>query len=372
MFSFGRKKHALLGIDISSTAIKLVELTRTGSYSAGQYRVQAFAHEPLPAGAVVDKKFTDLEAIGNTILKAVRRSGSKAKHAAVAVSAPAVITRNITVPAGLSDAEIEAQIQLDADQHIPYPLEEVNMDFAIVGPSATANDLVEVLLAASRRENVDDRVAVLEAAGLTPEIVDIETHAMEGACALQLRQIDDSLAAKTVAAADVGATATSLHVLHDQKIVYTREQNFGGNQLLNEIQRRYDMSPEDALLGLAQLNNSSEQNAPSLQKTIKLPENAHTEIIGPFQEALAQQISRALQFFYSASSYGRIDKLILCGGAASIAGIDGLITQRLGFPVSVANPFTEMVVGTHIDETRLKRVAPSMMLAVGLALRGVD
>jgi type IV pilus assembly protein PilM len=364
MFNFGRKKHPLLGIDISSTSIKLVELARTGSYSAGMYRVQAFAQESLESGAVTEKKITDAEAVGAVIAKALARSRSKAKHAAVAVPAGAAITKTIAMSAALSDSEMEAQIQLEADQYIPYPLEEVNLDFDILGPSSVSADMVDVLLAASRRENVDDRVAALEIAGLTAEVVDIETYAMEAACSLQLARIDDALESKTIAVADVGATTTTLHVLHAGTIVYTREQNFGGNQLVDDLQRRYERSREDVLKGLDQPGLPTDQGG--------LPENAETEVIGPFREAMAQQVSRALQFFYSASTFGRTDQLILAGGAARLPDIADLIEQRLGFPVQVANPFEDMVLGRGVDGKGLDRAAPGMMIAVGLALRGFN
>ncbi len=364
MFSFGRKKHALLGIDISSTSIKLVELARTGSYSAGMYRVEAFAQEPLAVGAVAEKKIVDVEVVGAAIQKALGRSRSKAKHAAVAVPASAAITKTIAMSSALSESELEAQIQLEADQYIPYPLEEVNLDFDVLGRSKVSAEMVDVLLAASRRENVDDRVAALEIAGLTAEVVDIETYAMENACALQLANIDEALEAKTIAVADVGATTTTLHVLHAGAIVYTREQNFGGNQLLDDLQRRYERSREEALRGLNQLDLSAAEGG--------LPENAVTEVLGPFKEALAQQVSRALQFFYSASSYGRTDQLILAGGAARLPEIADLVEQRLGFPVQVANPFEDMVLARNVDRSGLERAAPAMMIAVGLALRGFN
>ncbi|EIC23344.1 type IV pilus assembly protein PilM [Thiorhodovibrio frisius] len=368
MFNLGRNKHALLGIDISSTSIKLVELARTGSYSSGMYRVESFALEPLPVGAVVEKKIADAEVVGGAIQKALQRSRSKTRQAAVAVPASAAITKSIAMSAELSESEMEAQIQLEADQYIPYPLEEVNLDFDILGPSAVSSGMVDVLLAASRRENVDDRVAALEFAGLTAEVVDIETYAMENACALQLANIDDALEAKIIAVADVGATTTTLHVLHGGAIVYTREQNFGGNQLLSDLQRRYDLSVEEALAGL----NQPAAAQPNLLAKGGLPENAETEVVGPFKEALAQQVSRALQFFYSASSFGRTDQLILAGGAARLLNIADLVEQRLGFPVQVANPFEDMALARGVDRDGLERAAPGMMIAVGLALRGFN
>ena len=176
----------------------------------------------------------------------MKKSGSKAKYAAMAVSGSAVITKVISMPASMTDAEMEAQIQLEADQYIPYPLEEVNIDFQLLGPSEKNPDLVDVLLAASRSENVEDRVAALDLVGLTASVVDVEAYAMETACTHLLDQFPEGGADQTIAVADVGATDTTLNVLHNNKIIYTREQNFGGRQLTEEIQRRYGLSREEA------------------------------------------------------------------------------------------------------------------------------
>jgi type IV pilus assembly protein PilM len=357
VFGFGRQQHALLGLDISSTAVKLIELSDTAGTAAELYRVNAFTVEPLPVNAVVEKKISDVDAVGQAIQRAVARSGTKTRHAACAVAGSAVITKVVAMAAALSDAEMETQIQLEADQYIPYPLEEVNVDFDLIGPSASNPDMVDVLLAASRRENVDDRVAALELAGLTAEIVDVEAYAMENACALLLGRFDDERLDRTVAVADVGATTTTLHVLRDGTTVYTREQNFGGNQLLDEIEQRYGLSRVQALERLQQG---------------RLPENFAPDVLGPFKESLSQQIARALQFFYSASNFNRTDQVILAGGAARIEKLDELIEERLGFPVSVANPFAAMALGPGVDASALKLAAPSMMVATGLALRAFD
>jgi type IV pilus assembly protein PilM len=356
MFGLRRKQHPLIGVDISSTSVKLIELTHTGGSSAELYRVAAFAVEPLPADAVVEKKLADTDAVGQCIKRAVARSGTAVKHAAVAVSGSAVITKIIAMSASLSDAEMETQIQLEADQYIPYPLEEVNIDFDVLGASSGGGDMVDVLLAASRRENVDDRVTALELAGLTADIVDVEAYAMENACLL-LGHFADDQPEQTVAIADVGATTTTLHVLRAGNIGYSREQNFGGNQLLDEVQRRYGLSQQQAQERL--LHG-------------QLPENFTTEVLNPYKEALVQQIARALQFFYSASTANRTDQVILAGGSASIPKLDELVEERLGVPVSIADPFTHMAIAERIDMAELRRAAPSMMIAVGLALRGFD
>ncbi|MES9902306.1 MAG: pilus assembly protein PilM [Sedimenticola sp.] len=358
MFSlFGSKKSALLGLDISSTAVKLLELSKSSGRSGAQYRVESYAVEPLPANAVVEKNIADVDAVGQAIHNVVRRSGSKLRQAAVAVSGSAVITKTITMPASLSDSEMETQIQLEADQYIPYPLEEVNIDFEILGVSEKNPEMMDVLLAASRSENVDDRVAALEIAGLTAEVVDVEAYAMENAFVQVVDQLSSGGDDQTIAIADTGATTTTLNVLHGGKIIYTREQNFGGRQLTEEIQRRYGLSIEEA--GMAKRQGG-------------LPDNYVPEVLEPFKEALAQQVSRSLQFFFSSSSYSSVDHIVLAGGSSSIPGVDELIEEKLGIPTIVANPFANMSVSSNVKPQGLSNDAPSLMIACGLALRSFD
>jgi type IV pilus assembly protein PilM len=261
------------------------------------------------------------------------------------------------MPAALSDQELESQIQLEADQYIPYPLEEVNLDFEVVGPSDKNPDLVDVLLAASRSENVDDRVAALEMAGLVANIVDVEAYAMENACSQLVDQMPEHGEDQTIAIADIGATTTTLNVLHNNKIIYTREQNFGGRQLTEEIQRRYGLSLEEA--GMAKRQGG-------------LPDNYVPEVLDPFKEAMAQQVSRSLQFFFSSSAYNNVDHIILAGGSSSIVGVDDLIEEKLGTPASVANPFANMSVASKVKHQALSADAPALMIACGLALRSFD
>ena len=350
---FGRKNAPLLGLDISSTAVKLLELSLNGD----RYRVESYAVEPLPQNAVSERNITDIDAVGNSVKKAVKRSGSKAKQAAVAVAGSAVITKVITMPASYSEDDMEVQIQLEADQYIPFPLEEVYLDFQILGPSEKNPESVDVLLAASRSENVDGRVAALEVAGLSPKVVDIEAYCMESAFSLVDDQITGGGEGKTIAVVDVGATMTTLNVLHDQRIIYTREQVFGGRQLTEEIQRRYGLSFEEA--GRAKREGG-------------LPDNFVPEVLEPFKEAMAQQVSRSLQFFFSSSQYDRVDQIVLSGGSSSISEVNELIQAKIGTPTLVANPFTHMALAPKVSPQALSNDAPSMMIACGLAMRGFD
>ncbi|EGV18000.1 type IV pilus assembly protein PilM [Thiocapsa marina 5811] len=359
MFGLSSKIKPLIGIDISSTAIKLIELSQLPVETAAAYRVECFAIEPLPPGALVEKKIADVDRVAATIRKAVASTGTRAKRAAVAVAGSAVITKVIAMAGTLGDAEMENQIQLEADQYIPYPLEEVNLDFQVVGPTKGNPSMVDVLLVASRQENVEDRVGALEAAGLTPAVVDVEAYAMENGCSLILAEDAQTgtETARTLAVADVGAATTTLHVMHEGQIVYTREQNFGGQQLLDEVQRRYSLSREVALGKILDGD---------------VADGYETDVLGPFKEALAQQIGRALQFFYSGTSFNRVDRLLLAGRPASIPGIDVLMAERLKLPTAVANAFRHMSISPSVNTRELMREAPGMMVAVGLALRGFD
>jgi len=351
---FTPKKPPLLGLDISSTAIKLLELSEHTSRKGPAYRVESYAVEPLPENAVVDKKIGDVEAVGNAIRNVVKKSRTKTKLAAVAVSGSAVITKIISMPEKFSDKEMEQQIQLEADQYIPYPLEEVHIDFNVLGPSQKNPEMVDVLLAASRSENIDDRVTALDMAGLTAEVMDVEAYSMERACNQLLRQWAGIGGDQVVAVADIGATTTTLSVLHEGQVVYTREQNFGGKQLTEEIQRRYGLSTEEA--GMAKRQGG-------------LPDNYMTEVLEPFKEAMVQQVNRAVQFFFSASTYSSVDRVLLAGGTSSIPGVEDLVRDRLGVESVVANPFAEMSVAPRVNLQHLSNDAPALMIACGLALR---
>jgi type IV pilus assembly protein PilM len=319
--------------------------------------VESYAVEPLPPNSVIEKNISDVEGVGEAIRRAVKRSGTRCKFAAAAVAGSAVITKVISMPASLSDDDMESQIQLEADQYIPYPLEEVNLDFEVIGPSEDDPERVDVLLAASRSENVEVRVDALEIAGLTAMVIDVEAYAMENAFSLIKDQMPDHGLDKTIAVVDIGATMTTLNVLHDLKTIYTREQVFGGKQLTEEIQRRYGLSYEEA--GMAKRQGG-------------LPDNYVPEVLEPFKEAMAQQVSRSLQFFFSSSQYNRVDHIVLAGGSSSIPGVDELIEQNQGVPTTVANPFSNMIISPKIKAQVLSNDAPALMIACGLALRSFD
>lgn len=341
------RQAKLLGVDISSTSVKLLELGRQG---AGQQlcRVESYGVEPLPKNAVVEKNINDVEGVGAAISRLVARSGTQGRQAAVAVAGSAVITKTIDMPAGLSEEEMEAQLQLEADQHIPYPLEEVALDFEVQGPAPNDPERVEVLLAACRRGNVEMRQAALDLGGLKAGVVDVEAHCIQRALAL-VRQGD-----AVTAIVDIGATMTMLSVLTERGAPYTREQLFGGRQLTEAIQRHYGLSYEEA--GLA-------------KKQGGLPDSYEAQVLQPFREAAAAQVARSLQFFYSSSAGSKVEHIILAGGAASVTGLAALVSARVGTACTIANPFANMAVAPKVDQEGLLKDGPAMMIACGLALR---
>lgn len=349
----GKKKTTpVLGLDISSTTVKLLEL----SYSGDRYRVESYAVSSLPHDAVIEKNVNDIDGVANAVRSVVAQSRTKLKTVAAAVAGSSVITKIIDMPQGLGDDDMETQLTLEADQYIPYPLEEVAIDFEIQGPSPERDNQVEVLLAACRRETIDSRVESIEGADLTAKIMDVEAYAMERAYSLIQHQLEldtDS----TVAVVDIGATMTTLSVLNNGQTIYTREQLFGGKQLTDEIMRRYGLPLEEA--GLA-------------KKQGGLPDDYEPEVLEPFKDAVVQQVARSLQFFFSSSQYNDVDYIILAGGVSSMDGLQELVQDKLGTPTAVANPFAEMTISSRVNAVALSSDAPAMMIACGLAMRSFD
>ncbi len=348
---FSSKGRHLVGVDISATSVKLVDIQR----QQGRFHLKSYGVEGLSPGVVVDKLIVDAEEVGNAIARLARRCQVAGGDAATAVSGSSVITKIIDMDMKLSDVEREAQIRLDADQYIPYPLDEVNLDFEVLGPSLVDDNLVQVLLAASRSENVDQRVDALIFGGLKAKIIDIESHAIERAFELMVDSLPNM--PELVAIVDIGHHQTTLYIAKNGEFVYSREQLFGGLQLTQAIQDRYGLSFEEATV------NKRER---------VLPDDYYTELLNPFMESTIQQITRSLQFYFSSSQYNSIDHVVLAGGSSAIPGLSGLVQQKLGVPVTVANPFINMTIDPSIDNEQLAIDAASLMAACGLALRSFD
>lgn len=358
MWIFKPTPTPLVGVDISSTAVKMLELVQIGKGGKG-YRVESYAVEPLTSKVFGDdRRIKDVEIVADAVKRILKRTRIKADYAAVAVSGSSVINKTIQMPNTLSDNEMEAEVQMQAETHITYPIEEVYLDFQTLGPSEkNAAEEVDVQLVASKREIVDDRVAVMNMAGLKVKVVDLESFALENAFNL-LAQNDPEIDPKDVIALiDIGAATMNFSVLSDLKIVYTREQAFGGNQLTEHIQQRYGLSFEEAAVA---------------KRHGGLPEDYESEVLEPFKDEVAQAIGRMVQFYYEASTTGNIAHTVIAGGCASISGIVEHIADKIGGHVTIANPFVNMSVSAKVNKKALMNDAPSLMIACGLALRSFD
>jgi type IV pilus assembly protein PilM len=310
---------------------------------------------PLPEGSVVEKNILNPEAIGDALGRALNLANVQSQAAAIAIPTSMVISKTIEMDADMTDDEREVQIRMDAEQYIPFPLDEVSLDFEVL-PDRLANpNRVNVLLVATRLENVEARSEVLELAGLTPKIADVESFAMENVYKVFADTMP--MGVNTVGILDIGHTMTTLSVMQNDKIIYTREQVFGGKQLTQEIQNRYGLSFEEA--GRA-------------KKSRTLPDDYDVEVLEPFLEAVVQQAARSLQFFFSSSQFNEIDHILLAGGNANIPGLAKLLQQKLGYRVTIANPFLQMGFSPKIDIKKIENDASSLLVACGLALRSFD
>lgn len=346
-----KASKGVVGIDISSTSVKLIQLSEKN----GKFKVEAYGVLPLAENDVMDKTIMQPENVGEVLERTYNLANPSLKQVAAAVPTISAITKIIEMDADMNDDEREVQIRMDAEQYIPYPLDEVSLDFEILKINDRNPNKVDVLLVATRTENIEKRVEVVELAGLKAKIVDVESYALERAYAL----LADSLpmGANLVGVLDIGHTQTTLTVLDRGKVIYSREQSFGGKQLTQEVQQRYGLSYAEAGFSKKERN---------------LPDDYETEILYPFMDALAQQAARSLQFFFSSSQYSEIDHLLLAGGGANIHGLPKLLQDNLGYRVTVANPFLRMSYAPQVDVKKLENDASSLLVASGLALRSFD
>ncbi|MBA2778094.1 type IV pilus assembly protein PilM [Billgrantia kenyensis] len=348
---FRASGKGLIGVDITSATVKLIELRRVGSH----YQIESYAVRPLREGAVVERRIRDMREVADVLRRAVESARPASRLAVPAVPASAAITKTLTLPASLNDDEIEARIQLESDKHIPFPFSEVAFDFQRLGLNARYGDQQDVLLVACRQQDVNQLTDALNQAGLTPAAVDVEAFAMERAFGELRQQLppaagDDDC----VALVDVGATMNAFHVLRGGRIVYSRDTVFGGRQLTEEIRVRYGLTLEEA--GLA-------------KKRGGLPEDYQTSVLAPFIDTLVQQIGRSLQLYYTAGRKHEVKRMVLAGGSSVIPGLAERLAQETAMQVVIANPFLRMRINSRIDVQTLASDAPAMVTACGLAMR---
>lgn len=350
------KSPPLIGVDISSSSVKMVELSAVGK-NKNTYRIERYAIEPLPKDATLDGNIVNLEAVGESIRRGWKRMGTRLKNVALALPAATVITKKIIVPAGQREDDLAFQVETEANQYIPFALDEVNLDFQVVGPAPGNPEEVEVLIIASRKEKVEDRVAAALTAGLKTVVMDVEPYAAQTAFEVIESQLPGGGKEQVIAIVDIGATVMSINVLRNGQSVYMRDQPFGGIQLTQEIQRHFNLSPEEAEIA---------------KRSGGLPENYETDVLQPFRETLALEVARAMQFFFTSTQFTEVSYIFLAGGCASIPGLDEVVAARTQVSTLIANPFAAMELSSRITPRQLGADAPSLLIACGLAMRSFD
>jgi type IV pilus assembly protein PilM len=351
---FSNKNPPLVGLDISTSGIKLVELTQAGK---NEFCLERFASELLPRGAVVDGNIENMEQVTEAVNRVLKKSGTRARHVALGMPPASVITKKIILFGGMSEDELELQVEAEASQYIPFALDDVSLDFDVIGPAQNSPEDVEVLLAATRKEKVEDRVAVAESAGLTPIVMDVESYAARAAIDRIIAQMPNGGKGQIVALFQIGAQVTHVSILLDGQAIYEREQPFGGNQLTQDIVRAYGLSFEEA---------------ESKKRSGDLPEGYERELLEPFLENVALEVTRAIQFFFTSTPYTRIDHLFLAGGCAIIPGLVEVVADRTKISAAVVSPFKGMQLAPHVREKQLRTEAPAFLVACGLAMRRFD
>lgn len=345
----------LIGVDITASTIKIVELSKKRN---GQISFDGYAIEPTPKDAFNDQGIANQDALAAGLERAWKRLGSSVKNVALALPTNQAINKRAHFPKELDDAQLEDEVMDEASQYLPFPLEEVNVDWRIMGPHPNNPDVEnEVLICAARKDRIDDYRAVAEAAGLKVTLMDIESYAQQAAF-YQLAQSLDKSNEQVIAVADAGSSILNINVFHRGQVIFSKDIPFGGNQLTETISSLYDISSEKA-------EEAKRNNGQGL-------DGFEERALRPFLESLAMEINRALQFFLTQATVERIDTIILAGGCASFPGVDQSVADISQIPALIANPFAAMEHSSRVKNKPLIREAPLLMTACGLALRRFD
>ena len=341
------KKKDIVGVDIGSSAVKLVQLREL----KGGFQLLNVGMLPLPAQAIVDNTLMDSSSIVETVKALLVSLGIKAKDAACSISGNSVIIRKISLPL-MSVEELEDQIQWEAEQYIPFDINDVNVDFQILSPDEQDPSKMNVLLVASKKDIINDYQAVFAEAGLKLVVVDVDCFAVQNA-------YENSYSPEfneVVALVNIGASIINLNIVRGGVSLFTRDVQMGGNLYTEEIQKQFGLHTEEAEL---------------LKLTTEGSEDLRLkETVQRLNETVAVEMRRSLDFYNSTAGDDRITKVYLSGGAARTAMLMEVVQQRLSLPVEILNPFSKVVVNEkEFDLGYLEQIAPLMAVAVGLATR---
>lgn len=353
IFSMLAPKRQLVGLDIGSSGIKLVQLKE----NRGRYILQKFGFKPLEPEVIVDGTVMDEGRVVSAIKELFDELNVKVKQVAVSISGHAVIIKKISLPP-MPDDELEGQVKLAAEQYIPFDINEVNIDFHVLPPSEGDADGQEmsVILVAAKKDKINELTELVKGAGLFPMVMDVDAFAIENMHAINYPVSQD----ETTALVNVGASVMNINIVSKGVSLFTRDIPIGGNRYTEAIQRELGLAYEEAE-ELKKGGRSSSNNQAAVHGVI---DSVNAEV--------ASEIARTIDYFKSTVSDGDVQQVLLCGGGAQVAGLVQQLRDRMQATVEVANPFAEVdTSGSDFDQATLAEMAPMAAVGIGLALRSV-
>ena len=350
MFGLGKAK-AIVGLDIGSSAVKAVELKATGK----TYRVTAFGSEPIPPDSIVDGAIIDGTAVGEAIRRLFDRHPFKSKEVAASLSGNAVIVKKISLPV-MTDSELAESIFWEAEQYIPFDIQDVNLDYQILNPGTAAGSsgTMDVLLVAAKKEKIADYTGVISQAGRVPVVVDVDAFALQNAYELNYGLEPEAV----IVLLNAGASAININILSGDQSLFTRDISLGGNAYTEAVQKELNLPFESA--------EQAKKGNPV--------EGVRFEDVTPVLHAMTEnvllEIQKTFDFFKATAASDRIDRVLLSGGASRVDGFTQALSDRFGAPVEAFDPFRKIAFDPKkLGVVDAENVLPTAAVAVGLALR---
>lgn len=348
-----RKSKDLLGLDIGSSSIKLVELKR----GKNKFELVSMGLTPLAPEVIVDGAIMNSGAIVEAIQGLIQQAKTKNKNVATSISGTSVIIKKISLPV-MTRQELQENIKWEAEQYIPFDINDVNVDFHILGETGEEPGKMGVILVASKKDLVNDYSGVIIEAGLTPMCVDVDAFAVGNAFEWNYPDRLNEI----IAVVNIGASVTNINVIKHGVSSFVRDITSGGNAVTEMIQKNLGIQYEEA----ERMKRAGQDGSDEL-----MPQEV-SDIIKQVSQSIAGEIARSLDFYSATNADDRISKIFLSGGMALTAGLDSTIERTVGYPVEIMNPFQNIVIGKRVDSDALAKIAPALSVAVGLAMRRSD
>src|SRR4051794_32378783 len=344
------KSKPLIGLDIGSNSVKAVELTK----SKKGYELSGFAAETLEPDAVVDGAIMDSRSVANSIKRILEAGKFKPRGICAGVSGHSVIVKRIVVP-GATNEEVDASIQFDAEQHIPFQISEVNMDYQVIGPVGTGDPEMEVLLVVAKKDEIQNHTNVIRSLGRSADVVDIDAFALQNA--FEANYSVEPTA--TIALLNIGASLMNINITKGGMPLFIRDVSVGGNQYTDILQKELQLNFQEA-------------------EDLKLGKGGGPEadMVGPLLESitdmLIMEVQKTFDFFRETYPSESISRVVVSGGTSRILGLPEKIEEIFGYPTELLNPFKSISIGPKVDAAKVTSLGPALAVAVGLALRGFD